>query len=231
MNPRCRGAVLLVLLLTVMATPDQARAEGSNSGKGSSNSGSSNSGSSSPGSSGSGSSGSGSSGSLKTTGSTRKNDDDDVATPSTAVNSTPSLTVTSAPTATSPNANTSSEIPTPSQPPASSVAASTISPPSSAPRNTNGDRRYERATSCGSLTLRIDVRSEGSNLRVRSTIDRSRAQWSAVVVQDRRVVWRGPARRGQIDRRFAELPGPQTLSVRLTNTAGAVCAAEIRLSD
>lgn len=42
-------------------------------------------------------------------------------------------------------------------------------------------------------------------------------------------MWRGTATKGRVDRRFAELPGPELLTVRLTDSSGAVCAVELRL--
>ena len=48
-------------------------------------------------------------------------------------------------------------------------------------------------------------------------------------MQDRRVAWSGSARQGRVDRSLVDLPGPETLTVRLTNTAGVVCAADLSL--
>jgi hypothetical protein len=48
-------------------------------------------------------------------------------------------------------------------------------------------------------------------------------------MQDRRVTWSGSVSKGRIDREFADLPGPETLTVRLTNAAGTVCAADLQL--
>lgn len=77
--------------------------------------------------------------------------------------------------------------------------------------------------------MHVVVRFDGTNVRLRSTIDRTKAQWSAVVLQERRVVWRGTAPKGRVDRHFAELPGPELVAVRLSNTSGTVCALELRL--
>ncbi len=226
---RLRFAPLVVLVLCA-ASPRLAYAESGNSGKGSAGS--------SSGSSGSSGSGSGSSGSSKSTTSSLTPEDDtsstnvSTSTPTVTPTATPTTAVGSLPTSTRPPIPTgiSTTSPTTNQPPPSATAASpTFAPTTVGAAGGPVDRQFERATSCGKFTLRVEVRSDGSIVRVRSTIDRTKAQWSAVVLQERRVVWRGSVTKGRIDRRFTDLPGPELVAVRLTNSTGAVCAAEIRL--
>jgi hypothetical protein len=100
---------------------------------------------------------------------------------------------------------------------------------STPPASIKAPRLFERSTACGNRSLRVEVRTEANGLRVRTTIAKSTGTWRAVVMQDRRVSWSGAAREGRIDRTIVDLPGPETITVRLKNTAGVVCAADLQL--
>ncbi len=239
MNLRRGGAVLAATLVLNVCMPLASHADGSNSGKSGSGSGSSGSNSSSSGSgssgssgsgssaSGSGSSGSGSPGSGSSgsgSGSSGSGSGSDDVT-------TSRIPSTLAPASTPPSVPPASvSIPTVT-PAADEPVVSSTAPPPGSPATGDRDRRYERATSCGGLTLRLEIRSDGTTVRVRGSVEGTRGDWSAVVIHDRRVVWRGTAKRGRVDRRLAELAGPETVAVRFTNGAGSVCAAEVRLTS
>ena len=51
--------------------------------------------------------------------------------------------------------------------------------------------------------------------------------WNATVLRDRRITWRGPAKRGEVDRDVINLPGSDMIGVRITDAKGAVCAADL----
>lgn len=245
MNVRraCGAAALVAALLVSGAS--SARADGGLSGKDGTSSGSSTAssgrgGSSGSGSgtssgssgSGSGSSGTGSAGSGSGSGSTGSGssgggpnqatipDDNDDRTPT---------TVASDPRSPS---SPSTVLPIPASPESTSVPSTgagpkpTVAPSPSASKTT---RQFTRTTTCGSQTLRVDVRVDDPGLRVRTKIDRSSNTWRAVIMQDRRVAWAGIARKGSVDRTINDLPGPETLTVRLTDASGVVCAADLQL--
>ena len=225
-------AVPVVAVLLFSAAP-HAVAEGGNSGRGNSSQGNSGSGS---GNSGSGSSGSGSG--KNSTSSLKPNDDASSTSVPTSIptvppTQSPTATVGVIPSSTRPaNQTVSSGGPPTTMPQPASPTTVTSPVPTKATGGRPSDlseRQVERTTSCGSYTLRVVVRSNGTSVRLRSTIDRTNARWSAVVLQERRVVWRGIAAKGRVDLRFTALPGPQLVAVRLTNTSGAVCALELQL--
>ena len=72
-------------------------------------------------------------------------------------------------------------------------------------------------------------------IRVRFEVDHSRAgaSWRVVLVQDRRVVWRGRARtRGdsfEIERSLRDLPGADRVTARAWGPGGVTCAAAVTL--
>jgi hypothetical protein len=65
-------------------------------------------------------------------------------------------------------------------------------------------------------------------LRVRTSISpRSDANWTATILQDRRIAWRGAAKRGAVDRKLTKLSGAEVVAIRLASSAGAICALEV----
>ncbi len=76
--------------------------------------------------------------------------------------------------------------------------------------------------------MQVEIRVKESELRVRTSVSpRSNAGWTATVLQDRQIAWRGAARRGEVDQKLKNLNGSEMITIRLTNSAGAICAAEI----
>ena len=91
-------------------------------------------------------------------------------------------------------------------------------------------QRVSTSSACGKKSLFVEVRSESGGLRVRSRITpRSSAQWSATIVQDRRLAWQGRVRRGELDWRLADLAGSEVVAVRMSDGNGVVCAAQVRM--
>ncbi len=213
------GALVVIAALMVSATAP-VWADGGTSGKGGSSSGpstTSKGGLSGSGSSGSGSSGSGSSGSGSGPTTVPDGGDD---TPTTIGGDVrPSV----APTTVAPSPVSVEPTSTPGTVPGPRSTPVPTSPTSKAAR------QFTRTTTCGSQALRVDIQADGAGLRVRTTVDKSSVTWRAVVWQDRRLAWSGEARKGRVDRVFVDLPGPETLTVRLTNTQGVVCAADLQL--
>lgn len=101
-----------------------------------------------------------------------------------------------------------------------------------------GGQEVRAAGSCGAgATSKVRLRSRDGVLRVQFEVDhnRARAVWRVVLVQDRRVVWRGSARtRGtsdafEIERRLRDLPGADTVTARAWGPRGVTCAASATL--
>jgi hypothetical protein len=91
---------------------------------------------------------------------------------------------------------------------------------------------------CGAgATSKLRLRSRDGGIRVRFEVDHTRpgSRWRVVLVQDRRVVWRGSARtRGtsdafEIERRLRDLPGADTVTARAWGPRGLTCAAAATL--
>jgi hypothetical protein len=83
---------------------------------------------------------------------------------------------------------------------------------------------------CGSTTLQVEIRVKEKELRVRTSLSpRTNAEWTATVLQDRHIAWRGAVRRGALDQKLKNLAGSEMITVRLTSSTGAVCAAEISI--
>lgn len=191
----------------------------SNSGKGSSSSGSSNSGTTSISGKGSSSSGSGSATSTvaespNSTEPDRAVPDNESPTSLAVAVQKPVVSVTPPVVTAPPQATSKPEVPTPNSP----------ADPSSSPVQT----RVMRSNKCGSRTLVVEIRVDDEELRVRTRISpRSAATWNATVIHERRVVWRGSARRGEVDHRLTNLSGSEVVTVRLANGSGTICAAEV----
>ena len=93
------------------------------------------------------------------------------------------------------------------------------------------EQHVVKVTGCAKLTLSLDVRSDAQEIRIRTAIKpKSQFTWTTIILQDRRIVWKGPARRGEVDQRIANLAGSEVIAVRMSNPQGTVCTAEIVLS-
>ncbi|UGS38598.1 hypothetical protein [Capillimicrobium parvum] len=100
-------------------------------------------------------------------------------------------------------------------------------------RGGGGDRREVRVTgTCDrGASIRLRLRSRDGELRADVELDHARrgSSWRLVLVQDRRVVWRGRARIGpgsdsaEIERRLRDLPGADSVSARAWGPGGATC--------
>lgn len=218
---RRRGVVLAGILVGVLAVGSvsslTAQAEKGSSSGGSTSGGAGGSGGSSGSSGGSGKSG-GADDVIRDIPTTGVKGEDNPSSSIPTVSSVPGSSPGSSPSSTPGNGGLSAP---------STAKANTVS--TIAPISSGGSRRFERTTTCGALIMAVEVRSEKSTLRVKTTIDKTSATWNAVVLQERRVTWRGSARKGRIDRVLTDLPGPELLTVRLTSTTGAVCVAELQL--
>jgi hypothetical protein len=91
---------------------------------------------------------------------------------------------------------------------------------------------------CGrGATSKLRLRGRDGAIRVQFEVDhnRSGASWRVVLVQDRRIVWRGRARtRGsgasfEIERSLRDLPGADQVSARAWGPRGVTCAATATL--
>jgi hypothetical protein len=88
----------------------------------------------------------------------------------------------------------------------------------------------KRDTKCGKLTVELEIKSDGSTIRLRTKIKpEDKRTWDATIIRERMIVWRGPANRGRLDRTFADLPGTEQLVVRLSNGAGVLCSMSAQL--
>jgi hypothetical protein len=103
--------------------------------------------------------------------------------------------------------------------------------PTSPPVTTSGSKkesRIVRTSKCGSKTMTVELRTKDQELRVRTSVSpRSDTTWSATILQDRRIVWRGVAKRGAVDRKLTKLSGAEVVAIRLASTTGAICALEV----
>ncbi len=76
--------------------------------------------------------------------------------------------------------------------------------------------------------MTVELRVKKQELRVRTSISpRSDARWTATIVQDRRIAWRGSVKRGETDRKLTKLSGAEVVAVRLASSTGAICALEV----
>lgn len=107
-----------------------------------------------------------------------------------------------------------------------------------AARGGGGGEEVRATARCGArttATLRLRGRDGGIRVQFEVDHDRSGARWRVVLVQDRRVVWRGTARTGgasdafEIERRLRDLPGADTVSARAWGPRGVTCAASATL--
>jgi hypothetical protein len=106
--------------------------------------------------------------------------------------------------------------------------------------DTRDDGDDVRATgTCGSgvrSTLRL--KADDDEIELRFKVDRARpgTAWRVVIVQERRVAWRGDAKARQggsfeIRRTLRNLPGADAISVRAVGPGGLVCRAGATLPD
>jgi len=102
-----------------------------------------------------------------------------------------------------------------------------------------GDRTEVRATGrCDrGVAARLRLRGREGELRANLEIDHARpgSSWRIVLVQDRRVVWRGRARIGagsdslEVERRLRDLPGADSVAGRAWGPGGVTCSVTATL--
>jgi hypothetical protein len=101
-----------------------------------------------------------------------------------------------------------------------------------------GGAEVRVAGSCGSgATSKLRLRARDQEIRVQFEVDQSRsgALWRVVLVQDRRVAWRGHARTGGVSDSFEiqlhlrDLPGADGVTARAWGPGGVTCAASATL--
>jgi hypothetical protein len=99
-----------------------------------------------------------------------------------------------------------------------------------------GGSEVRTSGSCGrgaSSDLRLRSRDGGIRVRFQVQHARSGASWRVVLVQDRRVVWRGRARTRagsfELERTLRDLPGADRVTARAWGPAGVTCAAALTL--
>lgn len=106
--------------------------------------------------------------------------------------------------------------------------------------DTRDDGDEVRATgTCGSgvrSTLRLKADDDEIELRFKVERARPGSAWRVVIVQERRVAWRGDAkarRSGsfEIRRTLRDLSGADAISVRAVGPGGLVCRASATLPD
>jgi hypothetical protein len=91
-------------------------------------------------------------------------------------------------------------------------------------------QQFTLSNSCGRQVLVVEFKVDEREIRVRTRVPKSKATWSAVIVQDRKIAWKGSAGRGEMDRRLTNLPGTEMISVRLSDRNGTVCALQATIT-
>jgi hypothetical protein len=132
------------------------------------------------------------------------------------------------------------DLPIPTMPPTtaatvppSTAAPTTAAPPTTAPRTTTVSttpQRRQVRTRCGARTLTLEVRQESGRLRVRTSLAPKVADsWTATVLHDRKIAWRGKVKKAQLDYRMNDYAGSDVIGVRLSSASGGLCVAEVVL--
>lgn len=118
------------------------------------------------------------------------------------------------------------------------AACCTVADGAAARGGSGGGSEVRVAGGCGTgATSKLRLRARDGGIRAQFEVDhnRSGAVWRVVLVQDRRVVWRGTARtRGasdafEVERRLRDLPGADTVTARAWGPRGVTCAASATL--
>ena len=113
--------------------------------------------------------------------------------------------------------------------PAATLATTVLkAEPSTTVKPAPVEQRFQRSINCGARSLTLDVRVNTTGIRVRSAITpKTSTTWTATLLHDRRIAWKGAIRGGTIDQHLVNLPGSEVVSVRLTDVRGAICSAEL----
>ena len=93
---------------------------------------------------------------------------------------------------------------------------------------------------CGSgATSKLRLKSSDNRIELRFEVDHRRARvvWRVVIVQERRIAWKGPVRTTRPDgsfevrRTLQDLPGADAVTARALGPHGLVCRAAAILRD
>jgi hypothetical protein len=106
-----------------------------------------------------------------------------------------------------------------------------------APARALGDDGVRVSGSCSAgatASLRLDDKGRQIELRFEARHGRGGARWRVVIVQERRVVWRGSPRahdgRIRVRRRLTDLAGVDRVRVLASGPRGLRCVAEATLA-
>jgi hypothetical protein len=118
------------------------------------------------------------------------------------------------------------------------IALAGPSPAAIARGGDGGSGEVRVAGTCDrSATAKLRLRSKDGGIRARFEVDHSRLRgsWRVVLVQNRRVVWRGRrSTRGsgdsfEVERRLPDLPGADLVTGRAWGPGGVTCVATATL--
>jgi hypothetical protein len=122
-------------------------------------------------------------------------------------------------------------------PVACAVALLAAAPGVAAARGGGDDQRVRTAGTCsGTLRAELRLRARDGGIEAELEVEQvpSGSRWRVVVVQERRVAWRGTAvgRSGalRVARRLREHAGADTVSIRVTRAGGVACRATATLA-
>ncbi|MEA2180361.1 MAG: hypothetical protein QOG77_3658 [Solirubrobacteraceae bacterium] len=105
-------------------------------------------------------------------------------------------------------------------------------PATSAAKGDDGDRVRTGGTCGGGASSELRLEADDGSIETRFEVRGARgaAAWRVVIVQERRVVWRGSVRPGggrsfRVERDLTDLAGADTVSVRAFGPRGVTCRA------
>jgi hypothetical protein len=119
------------------------------------------------------------------------------------------------------------------------LPVTTVAGTSTARADDDPREEVEVAGTCGrGASSKLRLRADDGQIKARFEVDHNRAgaTWRVVLVQERRVVWRGNARtRGrsgslEIERRVRDLPGADQVTARAFGPRGITCRASATLA-
>jgi hypothetical protein len=115
------------------------------------------------------------------------------------------------------------------------LALAAVGPGSALAKGGHGDRPEVRVAGvCGKgATSKLKLKARDGAIEAEFEVDHNRAgtPWRVVLVQERRVVWRGHARTGgasgsfSVERRLGDYPGADQVMARAVGPRGVTCQA------
>jgi hypothetical protein len=104
--------------------------------------------------------------------------------------------------------------------------------PSAALAKDDGDEVRTTGTCGGRASAELRLEADDGTIETRFEVrgTRGRSAWRVVIVQERRVVWRGSVRPGggrsfRVERELRDLDGADSISVRASGPGGVTCRA------